>query len=206
VMVDLPMQEYVGHYNNVDVTLITNGEDPVHHVQNVGTQAATLSTYLGIENSHPDFIISIGAAGGLEQNGAKEKEIYVSQKIYFYDRRIAAKDYHEYALGAYSSADISSIDKKIGLKQGIICSGDSFDNNQMDYHMFIQQRCVAIDMEAAGVAWIAMLTKTPMVAIKGITNFVKGKNIHSQYQKNLPVVTVALSQKLKELLGYLSQS
>ena len=197
---DLPMQAYAGNYAKLDILLVTNGEDPVNKVQNVGTQAATLSTYLGTQYFHPDFIISIGTAGGVAANGAKQREIYASQKIYFYDRRLAFKGYHEYALCAYPTTRFSTLTDKIGLKPGVVCSGDSFDDNQTDYKMFIKEKCAAIDMEAAGVAWVAMLTKTPMLAIKGITNFVKGNNIHEQYQKNLPVVTLALSDKLKELL------
>jgi 5'-methylthioadenosine nucleosidase len=198
---NLPMQGYVGKYADLDILLVTNGMDPVNKVQNVGTQAATLSTYLGIEYFHPDFIISIGTAGGVEKNGAREKDIYASEKIYFYDRRIASKDYREYGLGAYPSTPMA---KKLGFKAGIICSGDSFDDNRTDYNIFIKQNCSAIDMEAAGVAWVSQLTHTPVVAIKGITNFVKGDNIHAQYQKNLPVVTLRLSEKLEELLKYFS--
>ncbi len=200
----LPMQSYRGKYNKLDILLIMNGMDPINHVQNVGTQAATLSTYVGAEYFHPDLIISIGTAGGVEQNGTKLRDIYVSQKIYFYDRRLAIKGYHEYALGGYQSVSLSPLDKKIGLKPGIVCSGDSFDDNQTDYNMFIKENCSAIDMEAAGVAWVSMLMQTPMFAMKGITNFVKGNNIHEQYQKNLPIVTSALADKLRELLKNLS--
>jgi 5'-methylthioadenosine nucleosidase len=198
---NLPMQGYIGKYADLDILLVMNGIDPVKKVQNVGTQAATLSTYLGIEYFHPDFIISIGTAGGVEKNGAREKDIYASEKIYFYDRRIESKDYREYGLGAYPSAPIV---KELGFKKGIVCSGDSFDANKTDYDIFIKQNCSAIDMEAAAVAWVSQLTHTPMIAIKGITNFVRGENLHEQYQKNLPVVTVKLTQKLEELLKYFS--
>lgn len=202
---DLPMQEYVGKYRNLDILLVTNGLDPVNHVQNVGTQAATLSTYVGIEYFHPDLIVNIGTAGGVKENGAKLKEIYVSKKIYFYDRRITSKGYHEYGLGGYESADISPIDKKIGLKPGIICSGDSFDDNQTDYNMFIKLHCSAVDMEAAGAAWVSMLMKTPLISIKGITNFVKGADIHKQFHSNFSTVTLTLSKKLEALLKNISE-
>jgi len=166
----------------------------------VGTQAATLTTYLGFEYFHPDLIISIGTAGGVKQNHAALKDIYLSQKIYFYDRRLSFKGYHEYGLGGYQSINLSPIDKKIGFKSGIICSGDSFDDNPTDYNVFIKQNCAAIGMEAAGVAWVSMLTKTPMIAIKGVTNFVKGDDIHQQYESNFAMVTLELSKKLKEFL------
>src|SRR3990167_10479442 len=77
---DLPMQGYIGKYSNLNILLVTNGLDPVNRVQNVGTQAAVLSAYVGIEFFHPDLVINIGTAGGIEENGAKLKQIYVSKK------------------------------------------------------------------------------------------------------------------------------
>ena len=206
---NLPMQGYVGNYAKLAILLIINGQDPVTKVENVGTQAATLSAYLGINYLHPDLVINIGTAGGVEANGTKEKEFFISKTIYFYDRRIPFPKYEEYGLGDYSSPTLRFIwgqtlnkgsDPKLNLKPGIVCSGDSFDDDQTDYAMFLKLHCNAIDMEAAGVAWVSMLTKTPMIAIKGITNYVRGNNIHEQYQKNLPYVTETLAEKLKELL------
>lgn len=201
---NLPMQGYVGKYKKLDVLLIVNGIDPINKVQNVGTQAATLTTYLGIEYFHPDLIINIGTAGGVKKNGAKLGAVYASKKIYFYDRRIPSKGYYEYGLGGYQSFILSSIGKRVGVKSGIICSGDSFDDNQTDYNMFIKLNCTAVDMEAAGVAWLSMLTKTPMFAMKGVTNFVRGNDIHEQYRNNLPLVTLELTKQLKKVLNDIS--
>lgn len=202
----LPMQGYVGKYKKLDILLITNGIDPVNHVQNIGTQAATLSAYLGVTYFHPDLIISIGTAGGVGESGAKQRDIYASQKIYFFDRRIPLKGYHEYGLGGYQSVNLSGLEKKVGLKSGIICSGNSFDENQTDYNMFLKYHCSAIEMEAAGVAWVSMLTKTPMFAMKGVTNLVRGRNIHKQYQDNIANVSIKLTGKLKETLNYISSN
>src|SRR5687767_202671 len=50
----LPMKIYDGKHNKLEIFLVTHGRDPIHKVQNIGTQPATLSTYLGISNFHPD--------------------------------------------------------------------------------------------------------------------------------------------------------
>jgi len=196
----LPMQAYAWKYHNVDVLLILNGRDPVHSVRNIGTQAATLSTYVGFNYFHPDLIISVGTAGGIEANGVKLREIYAGSKIYFFDRRIPIEGYQQYGLGEYQSFVLPAPERNIGLKSGVVCSGDSFDDDQTDYHAFTKLHCDAVDMEAAGVAWVSMLTKTSMLAIKGITNLVKGSDTHAQYQANLPVVTAKLAKTLQELL------
>lgn len=200
---DLPMRGYVGQQGRVRILLIMNGQDPVNKVQNIGTEAATLSTYLGIEYFHPELIVSIGTAGGVVENGSALMDIFLSKQIYFVDRRIPMKGYYNYGRGGYKSISLPFIDKKLKIKPGIVCSEGSFDEENIDYKMFLKEHCSAIDMEAAGVAWVSMLTKTPMIAIKGITNFVRGNHIHTQYEKNLPAVTQALASKLKMLIEML---
>jgi len=195
----LPMKGYKGKQGNVEIMLVMNGTDSVHHVQNIGTQAATLSTYLGIAKFHPDLIMSVGTAGGVVENGSHLTEIYFSKKVYFFNRRIPMDGYKEYGLGGYKSVDFTSIGERLGLKPGIMCSGDSFDEEDVDFRMFLKEQCTAVDMEAAAVAWVSSLTKTPMVAIKGITNFVRGEGIHREYEKNLPIVTMALANTVKEI-------
>lgn len=196
----LPMRGYIGREGKIQVLLMMNGEDPINHVQNIGKEAATLSTYLGIHYFHPDLIISIGTAGSVPENGAALNDIYINKKIYFFDRRIPMKGYQEYGLGGYTSSSLTTIDKTLDLKQGNICSGDSFDEDPIDYKMFLKYHCNVIEMEAAAVGWVSMLTKTPMIAIKGITNFVRGKEIHAQYEKNLPIVTQKLATTLQSLI------
>jgi len=200
----LPMQAYQGNYAGLDIVMITNGEDPINKVQNVGTQPAVLATYLGIEHFHPDLIISIGTAGGIKNKGAQLKQIYISTKNYFYSRRIPSAGSHEYGLGGYTSINLKPIIDKTELKLGIICSSDSFDENQTDIQIINQEGCIAVDMEAAGVAWVSMLMKIPMFAMKGVTNYAQDKNGHTDYRNNLPYVTNELAQRLKLILNYFS--
>lgn len=198
---DLPMRGYIGQQGKTEILMMINGEDPVNKVQNIGTEPATLSTYLGIEYFHPDLVISIGTAGGVIENGAVLKDVYFSEKVYFVDRRIPMDGYYEYGRGSYRSAPLGAAAKKVGMKPGIICTEGSFDQEKIDYQMFLKEHCTAIDMEAAGVAWVSMLKKTPMIAIKGVSNYVRGKDIHEVFNKNLPVVTKSLSEKLKNFLS-----
>ncbi len=200
---NLPMQGYTGKYNGLDVFLILNGQDPMYKVQNVGTQPATLATYLGITHFHPDLVINIGTAGGIAENGAKIGDSYVSQKIYFYDRRIPISGYAEYGMGGYDSANFEQIADKLSLKPGLICSGDSFDENQTDKDIILKYGCSAREMEAAGVAWVSMLTQTPMLAIKGITDMVDSKTDYEDFEKNFAEITKQLSEKIRDFLNLL---
>lgn len=204
---NLPMQAYVGKFQEINVVLLMNGKDPVNQVQNIGPEAATLTTYLGIEHFHPDLIMSVGSAGGMKEHGAQIQDVYVSQKIYFIDRRInGGKNYAAYGLGSYSSAKLPpALIKSEDLKGGIVCTGSSFDNNLTDHEMMLKNNCQAIEMEAAGVAWVSMLMKTPMIAIKGITNYVGGSNDNNEFEKNLPIVTKILADKVTGILAFYSK-
>jgi len=203
---DMPMQGYEGRYADFDIFLILNGTDPLYHVQNIGTQPATLSTYLGISYFHPDLIISIGTAGGLTENGAQIGDIYLSQKIYFIDRRMPNSGYSQYGLGGYISFDAGSIKKDSILKKGVICSGNSFDKNDTDYTIMLKNSCAARDMEAAAVAWVSSLTNTPMLAIKGITDIVGNKSAEEQFNKRVLSVSEQLSKNLQEFLDNLAKN
>lgn len=198
----LPMQAYEGRYHNLDIAMIINGQDPIYKVQNVGTQPATLSTYLGIQHFHPNLVISIGTAGGVVEKGAKVKDIYVSDKIYFYGRRMPGQE--AYGLGGYSSLKLPLLDKQADLKSVVMCSGDSFDDNKGDFQIILKQGCTTVDMEAAGVAWVSSVMKTPMFAMKGVTDYMQDKNGYAEYEKNCPVVANQLAQRLQQVLSLIA--
>jgi len=198
----LPMRSYVGKYAHKDVFLIMNGTDPINKVENIGTQPATLSAYLGIENFHPDLVISIGTAGGIAEKGTKIDDILISEKIYFFSRRSPQTGYTEYGMGGYPSYSFDDISHKMKLKKSIICSGDSFHLNATDKRIVLKNKCSAIEMEAAGVAWVSMLTKIPMVAIKGIDDQVDVDS-EEQYAKNSSRLQHKLGQVIKSFLSFL---
>ncbi|MDP3558942.1 MAG: hypothetical protein Q8R79_01145, partial [Legionellaceae bacterium] len=136
---NLPMHGYIGKQGKINILLMQNGQDPVHKVQNIGTEAATLTTYLGIHYFHPDLVISIGTAGAVVESGATLKDIYFSEKIYFIDRRIPMDGYHDYGRGVYASMPVPVMNKQLQFKSGIVCSGDSFDEEKIDYTMYLKE-------------------------------------------------------------------
>ncbi|MGQ3888539.1 hypothetical protein ACQUW5_05845 [Legionella sp. CNM-1927-20] len=201
----LPIKSYFGKFKHLEIFLLINGQDPMYKVQNIGTQAATLTTYVGIKSFHPDLVISIGTAGGIKENGANIGDIYASKKIYFYDRRILVVGYAAYGRGGYSSAPLSRIMDKLDIQEGIVCSGDSFDNNKTDMMMLLKYRCNAKEMEAAGVAWVSMLMKVPMIAIKGVTDIVGSKTTLRDFDRNFLKITTKLANRLEAFLNTLAQ-
>lgn len=200
----LPMKAYSGSYDKLNIYLILNGTDPAYKVENIGSQPATLSTYLGIKEFHPDLIMNIGTAGGFSRKHANVGDVYISNKISFYDRRLHSPDYKLYGKGNYSSPNTQNMAKTLKFKTGTICSGDSFEDDQTDLKVLAEQKCSVKEMEAAGVAWVAMLTKTPMFALKGITDQVGHVSNHDQFEKNFSRVNKEIAIKTRSILKYLS--
>ncbi len=114
--------------------------------------------------------MSVGTAGIRNNGNLKIGDIYISKKIYFYDRRFNTPNYQRYGVGGYLSMDTSMLLKKFNIHNEIVCSSDSFEEDETDREMMKKLDCNVVDMEAAGVAWVSMLTHTPMFAMKGITS------------------------------------
>lgn len=195
-----PVVWYHGKINGKEINLLTNGESDKFHLDNVGTQPATLTTTLGIIKFHPNLIISAGSAGGSENNNAYIGDIFLSKSIDFFSRRIPGT-YFKYGYGSYESFVVpNEIVKKYKLKIGINCSGDSFDENNTDIEQFKELKCSVKEMEAAGVAWVSSTTNTPMFSLKGITDNIDSNSSSSQYKENFTKVLSKLSIKLKDII------
>ena len=199
----LPMQGYTGKYANKDIFLITNGQDPIYKLDNVGTQPAVLAAYLGINHFHPDLVISVGTAGGIIESGTKMHDIYISNKIYFHDRRIP-NQYEAYGSGGYISQSFDQIADKNKMKKANICTGNSFDPSPNDTAFIHKHNCAAVEMEAASVAWVSMLTNTPMVAIRGVGDMAGTKMSYQDYQKNNLFICNKIANSLKNFIKLLS--
>jgi 5'-methylthioadenosine nucleosidase len=59
------------------------------------------------------------------------------------------------------------------------------------------------DMEAAAIAWVAEITKTPFFAIKVITDLVDGGRLtQDEFMENLSAAASSLQAALPKLLDY----
>lgn len=202
----LPMKIYRGKQGQAEIELVLNGIDPVYDAENIGTQPAVLSTYLGITHFNPDIIISVGTAGGRPEFNVQLGHIYLSKKIYFYRRQFHSPQYKLYGAGGYESMPSDNLLKVAKVHQGIVCSGDIFDETAEDRKIMLEQQCEIIDMEAAGVAWVAMLARKPMFSLKGVTNYVGHAGAHEEFLKHHVAVTNALAGKLRIIIDEVSSA
>src|SRR4051812_34750738 len=85
----LPPVFYATTFSGLKLHIVVNGQDPMYNLDSFGTDAATLSTYLGIKAFSPDLVISAGVAGGFKSR-AEIGDVYLSQdSVRYFDRRVS---------------------------------------------------------------------------------------------------------------------
>jgi len=202
---ELPMRCFEKTIGSFKLSLVISGLDQRHEVDNIGSEAATLMAYETITQLKPDLIISAGTAGGFSKRGASIGTIYLSEEHFVYhDRHVPLDGFNQSAVGKYPAAKISRLAKNLLLKTGVISTGSSLEKNDKDIIVIDQHNAVAKEMEAAGIAWVAMLFKVPIMALKSITNLLDQDNQSEQeFVKNLAFASSCLHDKVLELVDYL---
>jgi 5'-methylthioadenosine nucleosidase len=193
-------------YSNDDDSLIVslNGKCAETGADNVGTQPATLNTYVHCTTFNPDIVINAGTAGGFQFAGAQIGDVYVgSRKVVYHDRRIPMPRYDDYGMGNYALLNTNAISRKLNLKQGIISTGNSLDFVDKDLQLMKASQAVLKDMEAASIAWVCKIVNKPFIAIKSVTDIVDNDiPTEIEFKKNFQLATANLNQKLVELIDY----
>ena len=205
VFADLvPMQVFSGFYNSTEIFVIWNGEDKQHKVDNIGTQPATLATYLTITNIAPDIIISAGTAGGLKNRGCKIGDVYLSCGVFrYHDRRIPYTNFPQYGVGSYPSVDVSAMAKDLLLKQGEVSTGNSLETIAKDLQIIQASGAIIKEMEAAAVAWICQQFCMPMFAVKVIVDLLDTEQpSYQQFAEFLHIGSANLHKSLVDVVSY----
>ena len=201
----LPMRCFQKTIGSLNLSILVSGVDVRHDVDNIGSEAATLMAYEAITQLKPDLLISAGTAGGFASRGAQIGTIYVSEEHFVYhDRHVPIVGFDESSVGKYPAAKVSRLAKNLHLKTGVISTGSSLEKSDKDIIIIDQHNAVAKEMEAAGIAWVAMLFKVPMMALKSITNLLDHDNqSETEFLKNLSFASQSLHDKVLELVDYL---
>lgn len=188
-----------------DVLLVINGKCPIYGVDRIGTQAATLASWETIRIFNPDLIISAGTAGGFKNKEAKIGDVYVGTNSFkYHNRHIPVTDFEEFQIGNYKCVEAPNMAKKLGLKQGIISTGDSVFTVSEDLERMKMINSECKEMEAAAIAEIAHICNIPMMGLKVITDFVDSEEkTHQQFLKNYHYSIQILSEKIKEVISFI---
>ena len=93
---------------------------------------AALMTYLAVQAFSPDAVISAGTAGGFRARGAAIGDVFVSTRMLNHDRRIPIPGFDAYGVGAYAALPTPALQRELGLKCGVVSSGNSLDFTSED--------------------------------------------------------------------------
>jgi nucleoside phosphorylase len=182
----LPFLNYEGVVGNLSIRLTVAGMDPRYEVDNTGTNAATLFTFLLIEHFRPDLILNAGTAGGFRTKGASIGEVYLGQgDVRFHDRRSPITRHWDYCIGQYPVHSAPQLASALQLKTGLVSSGNSFDCAEVDRERMLTIGADLKDMEAAAVGWVAWMKKIPFLPLKAVTDFVEeAETAEAQFKAN----------------------
>jgi 5'-methylthioadenosine nucleosidase len=196
---------YTGNYRGTSVNLVLNGTCKNHSVDHIGTQVSTLSAHLGIELVEPDIVINAGTAGGFISDNAAVGDVYLSNPyICYHDRRINIPKFVEYGIGFYPSIPTIRMAKELGLRTGVISTGNSLDYTEKDLEQMRNHKGVVKDMEAAAIAWVCEQHKKPFLAIKAITDLVDGdKPTEEEFLQNLNKTSEILGKQTLRVVDWL---
>jgi 5'-methylthioadenosine nucleosidase len=169
----LPQRWHVATRGRVDLVFVVNGVDPHHGVDSIATQPTVLSTYLLCRNWPVELVMSVGVAGAWASRGGAVGDVYVSRdRFVYHDRRIDIAGFPPYGVGSFAAVPASRLARELGLKEGIVTTGNSLDETDADRRLIDASGASVKDMEAAAVADVARLHGVPVLALKAITDLV----------------------------------
>lgn len=202
----LPPRAWSGTHGHHQIIIVVNGQDRDYNLDLIGTQAATLTTYIATTFFRPGIIISAGTAGAFQSKGATIGEVYLSYpSVGYHDRRVDIPGWELMARGNYQVYDVREMARELNLKTGVVTTGNSLDMPSIDEEAIRKNGGEIKEMEAAAVAWVASLLDIPMFCVKSITDLVDaGQPTPVQFRENLNLAVEKLTDKCLEVIRFLA--
>ncbi len=204
----MPMQFFTGKRKKIEVSLVTAGKDARHIVDNVGTNAAVLGTYLLLQSFRPQLVLNVGTAGGMQTSGLNIADVCIAQgTARFHDRLTSIEKYQKYARGDYPIAEASHLARILNLKLGVVSSGNGFDQDPTGMAYLIKEGANLKEMEAAAVGWVCWMKGIPFLPVKGVTDYIEfPEQAAEKFLKSLRETCNALGSATVRILDYLSEN
>ncbi len=186
-----------------DLVVAFAGAHPRFKVDAIGTVAAALLAHELLERFTPSLLINAGTAGGFEGRGGAIGDVYLGTMAVFHDRRIALAGFEAMGRGHFVVEHDAALAKKLGLKAGVVSTGDSLDCTADDLKRLIELEASVKEMEAASIAWVCERHRVPLMLVKAITDLVDHHEAtESQFLKNYAVVVERLAAALGHLVAH----
>ncbi len=169
----------------------TLGENKVVLLQcGIGkTNAASGVTNL-IITFHPDYIISTGAAGGIDAK-LKVMDVVIGSQVCYHDVNCGdncdpgqVQGLPRLFKGDERLIEIAkSLKTDVRIVPGLICTGDQFITNREELNVIKGKypEGLAVDMESAAIAQVCLLWNVPMLSFRIISDTPGVKEHFDQY-------------------------
>ncbi|WP_439235960.1 5'-methylthioadenosine/adenosylhomocysteine nucleosidase [Lonepinella koalarum] len=180
----------------------------------IGKVAAAIATTALLQLAKPDVVINTGSAGGVAQ-GLKVGDIVISTETAYHDVDVTVFGYAKGQLPAcpavfLSDQKLTALAGKIAqqqgyrVKQGLICSGDSFiaggESLQRIKADFPQ--VTAVEMEATAIAQVCRSFAVPFVVVRAISDAGDGQ-ANMSFEEFLPLAANMSSQMVLAMIQQL---
>jgi len=178
----------------------------------IGKVASAIATSILIDHFQPGLVINTGSAGGFDKN-LNIGDIVVADHLIHHDVDVC---HFGYELGQvpnmptsyetdkqYSELAIKAAEtlQCIKVKQGLICSGDSFigreDQAESVKNKFPKMK--AVEMEAASIAQVCHMMSTPCVVIRSLSD-IAGKESPVTFEQYLEVAAKNSADLVMQLI------
>jgi 5'-methylthioadenosine nucleosidase len=170
----------------------------------IGTIPAALLAHTAIDRFSPRLVINAGTAGGFVRRGAAIGDVYIGDEVtVFHDRRIPLDGFRAMGLGHFPIHTPRALAETLGLKVGIVSTGDSLDCTDEDDRQMASLGATLKDMEAASIAYVCEHRKVPLLLLKSVTDLV---DVHEastaeQFLANYRMATERLAAALVRVVG-----
>ena len=203
----LPARVRTGTVGQVRIIHCVNGIDPIHAVDRVGTEWATLTAWLLLQSCRPDLLINAGTCGGFERRGGSIGQAYLaSGTLLYHDRQIPIPGFHEQGEGRIETLPAAGIAKLLGIPTGVVSSGVSLTARPDELAFLERENVIAKDMEATAIGAVARDLGTPLLVLKAVTDLVDHPEpSHEAFLRNLASTTGRLTDHLETLLRFLGE-
>ncbi|MFK7882874.1 MAG: hypothetical protein AB8F26_01665 [Phycisphaerales bacterium] len=182
----LPMQHW--QHPTEPITLTTNGTDPRHNVDLIGTTPATLATHAIIEHTNPAAILVAGACGGHSQR-TEIGRVHLINRAFHHDRRIPLPGFDAYGIGPEPLHQSNQLSDAFQAPIATISTGNALDTLPQELAFFDKHNVTTKDMETASIAWTASHYNTPVIALRAVTDFFDHPTPEHQFLANFNEAT-----------------
>ncbi|MGV3622893.1 MAG: hypothetical protein ACO1OB_18890 [Archangium sp.] len=189
-----------------DVVVAVAGAHPRFKVDSIGTVPAVLVADRLITRFKLTRLINAGTAGGFQSRGGVIGDVYVgAEAVVFHDRRVPLAGFEAMGRGHFPVECDVTLVNKLGLKTGIVSTGDSLDCTDEDARQLAGLGASVKEMEAAGIAWVCERHHVPLVLLKSITDLVDHHaSTASQFVENYALATSKLADALCGVVSHYS--